>query len=524
MASRTRVPPVQLRYPHATVASPHYLASSAGLEVLASGGNALDAALAANLALGVVAPYFCGYGGDIFAIVWDGELHGYLGSGRAAAGASLEASRARHGDQLPPFGGDVVTVPGAVAGWFDLLERFGTRSFGDLATRAHTLAVEGFEVTPRGAVPFVESQHMYPAFADWMAVYGDIAVGSVVRQPAMARTIAALGESGPDAYYRGEIADAIADAVAQAGGTLGAEDLAGHAGRWAEPLRAIFGDAEVAELAPPTQGVTALEALRILDGFDLPVAGSEGGAERTHLLIEATKQAMADRGAFVGDPAHMPHGADALLGDAWVQSRRAAIDSRRASNPRPVAPQPGGTAYLCAADADGMLVSLIQSNFVHFGSGVHVPDWGINLNNRGFSFSLDDGAVNALRPGAFPMHTLIPAMVLRGGVAVAAFGSMGGDAQVPVHVQVLADVLDGGTDFADAIAAPRWRVDVDSWRVTIESRADEDVLAGLRARGHEVVEARAFDSGMGHAHATWRRPEGYGVTCDPRSEGAALGL
>ncbi len=523
MAS-TRVPLVHHRFPHATVASPHYLASAAGLEVLAAGGNALDAAVAANLALGVVAPYFCGYGGDIFAIVWDGELHGYLGSGRAPATASIEDARARHGDRLPPFGGDVVTVPGAVAGWFDLLERFGSRTFGDLATRAHTLAAEGFEVTQRGAVPFVEAQHMYPEFADWTSVYGEVGTGTFLRQPAMARTIATLSESGPDAYYRGEIAAAIAAAVAKAEGRLGVDDLASHAGRFVDPLRATFADAVVAELAPPTQGVTALEALRILDGLALPSHDVDGGAARTHLLIEATKQAMADRGAFVGDPDHMPHDPDALLGDAWVQSRRAAIDPESASTPRPVPPQPGGTAYLCAADADGMLVSLIQSNFVHFGSGVHVPEWGINLNNRGFSFSLDDTAVNALRPGAFPMHTLIPAMVLRDDAAVAAFGSMGGDAQVPVHVQVLADVLDGGADFADAIAAPRWRLDVDSWRVTIESRADAAVVAGLRARGHDVAEARAFDSGMGHAHATWHSTQGYGVTFDPRSEGAALGL
>ena len=516
----TGVPHVQRRYPHATVATPHYLATAAGLEALAAGGNALDAALAANLALGVVAPYFCGYGGDIFAIVWDGELHGYLGSGRAPARASLDAARARHGEHLPPFGADVVTVPGAVAGWFDLLDRFGTRTFGDLAARAHTLAVEGFEVTRRGAVPFRESHHMYAEFDDWMAVYRDVSEGSILRQPAMARTIAALAESGPDAYYRGEIGAAIAGAVTKAGGALAPDDLANHVGRWVDPLRASFAGAEVAELPPPTQGVTALEALRILDGVPLP----PDGPERTHLLIEATKQAMADRGAFVGDPDHMPHGPEALLGDAWVQTRRAAIDPDRASVPRPVQPQPGGTAYLCAADADGMLVSLIQSNFVHFGSGVHVPEWGINLNNRGFSFSLEEGAVNSLRPGAFPMHTLIPAMVLRDGAAVAAFGSMGGDAQVPVHVQVLASVLGSGADFTDAIAAPRWRLDVDSWRVAIESRADEVLIDGLRARGHDIVEARAFDSGMGHAHATWRSGTGYGVTSDPRSEGGALGL
>jgi len=507
------------------VATPHYLATSAGLETLAAGGNALDAAIAANLALGVVAPYFCGYGGDVFAIVWDGSLHGYLGSGRAPARASLEAARVRHGAQLPPFGADTVTVPGAVAGWFDLIDRFGSRSFGDLAARALALAADGFEVTSRGGVPFGEARHMYAEFDDWMAVYRDVDAGSILRQPAMARTIAALAEGGPDAYYRGEIGAAVAEAVQRAGGVMEAADLAGHEGRWVDPLRAGFGGAEVAELPPPTQGVTALEALRILDGLDLPPAGGD----REHLLIEATKQALADRGAFVGDPEHMPHAPEELLADAWVQARRATIDPARASDPDPVRPQSGGTAYLCAADADGMLVSLIQSNFVHFGSGVHVPEWGINLNNRGFSFSLDEGAVNSLRPGAFPMHTLIPAMVLRDGAAVAAFGSMGGDAQVPVHVQVLTKVLDPSAtaeavDFAGAIAAPRWRLDVDSWRVSVESRFDEAVVADLRRKGHDVVAVRAFDSGMGHAHATWRRREGYGVTFDPRSEGGALGL
>ena len=502
------------------MATPHYLATSAGLATLARGGNALDAVLAANLALGVVAPYFCGYGGDVFAIVWDGALHGYLGSGRSPAGVSLSDAQARHGAHLPIFGGEVVTVPGAVAGWFDLLERFGTKPFAELAAAAITMARDGFEITPQADAAFAESRRFYRGFDDWHAAYGDAAEGVVLRQPALARTIEALASDGPEAYYRGPIADAIAEAVQAAGGALTSADLAAHTGEWTTPLRAPYRDSEVVELPPPTQGVSALEALRILDGLAPP--GS--GPAREHALLESTKHALADRDRWVTDPDAMPVSASTLLTDHWTASRRRTIDPDRAGTPDPGEPQPGGTAYLCAADGNGMLVSLIQSNFIHFGSGVHVPEWGINLNNRGFSFSLRDERPNVLAPAKRPMHTLIPAMVFRGGAPWAAFGSMGGDAQVPVHVQVLHQVLAEAVDWADAIQAPRWRVDVDSWRVHAESRFDASTLDGLRALGHDVAATSPFDSGMGHAHAVWRTGGGLGATSDPRSEGAALGL
>lgn len=502
------------------MATPHYLATSAGLATLAHGGNAFDAVLAANLALGVVAPYFCGYGGDVFAIVWDGELHGYLGSGRSAAGASLADAQERHGDHLPLFGGEVVTVPGAVAGWFELLEHFGTRPFAELARAAIGLARDGFEITPQAAAVFAESRRFYRGFGEWHAAYGAVGDGDVLRQPALARTIEALASDGPEVYYRGPIADAIAEAVQAAGGAVTSGDLAAHVGEWTTPLRAPYRDSEVAELPPPTQGVSALEALRILDGFAPP----ESGPAREHVLLESTKHALADRDRWVTDPDAMPVPAVTLLTDRWVASRRRAIDLERAGTPDPGEPQPGGTAYLCAADASGMFVSLIQSNFIHFGSGVHVPAWGINLNNRGFSFSLDAERPNVLAPAKRPMHTLIPAMVFRDGEPWAAFGSMGGDAQVPVHVQVLHRVIADAADFADAIHAPRWRVDVDSWRVHAESRFDASTLGGLRALGHDVVTTSPFDSGMGHAHAVWRTVGGFGATSDPRSEGAALGL
>ena len=314
--------------------------------------------------------------------------------------------------------------------------------------------------------------------------------------------------------------EAIAAAVQAAGGDLEAADLADHAGEWCTPLRANYQGLDVAELPPPTQGVTALEALRILDGCALPPPGPA----REHLLIEAVKLALADRDAHVTDPAHMHLAPEQLLADTWIEERRARIDPTRAVDPGVATVQRGGTAYLCAADADGLLVSLIQSNFLAFGSGVHVPEWGINLNNRGSSFSLDESAVNAFAPAKRPMHTLVPAMGLRDGTPDIVFGSMGGDAQIQVHVQLLTHLL-GGVDPGEALAAPRWRVDPGRWRVHLESRFDVAVASGLRALGHDTRDAPEWDNAMGHAHVIVRREHGgYLAASDPRSEGAALGL
>jgi len=509
------------RFPECAVASPHYLASAAGLAAFARGGNAMDAVLAANLALGVVAPYFCGYGGDVFAIVWDGRVHGYLGSGRSASATSIDHVRAATGGtDMPWIGPHTVTVPGAIAGWFELLERWGTRSFGDVATDALRLARDGFSVTAKASELFEGSRALYTEYPDWQAVYGDARADVVLRQPALARTIEALAEHGPDAYYRGPIADAIEDAVHRAGGALTARDLAAHAGEWTEALRAAYRDVEVCELPPPTQGVTALEILRVLDGFTLPA----DGVERQHLLIEACKAALADREEFVTDPQWMTRAPESLLDDAWIASRRDAIDMERAHVPASAHAQRGGTAYLCAADRDGLMVSLIQSNFLAFGSGIHVSEWGINLNNRGSSFTLDDAHANALAPSKRPMHTLIPALALRESEPWLVFGSMGGDAQAQVHAQLLAHVVDDGADVQCALDAPRWQVDPVRWHVLAETGFADDVLRGLETRGHAVDRTKALDSRMGHAHAIAPTAGGYAVGTDPRAEGAALGL
>jgi len=490
--------------------------------VLADGGNAVDAVLAANLALGVVAPHLCGYGGDVFALVWDGDaLHGYLGSGRSPQAVAPATVAAEHAT-MPVLGAHSITVPGAIAGWFALLDRFGTRSFGDLAHAGLTYARDGFTVSARGAELLAACTSLYADFPDILAVYGDAAeAGATLRQPALARTIETLGADGPDAYYRGPIAETIIAAVQSAGGAMTAHDLVAHAGAWTQPLRAPYRDAVIAELPPPTQGVTALEALRIVDGFALPL----DGADRHHLLVEAVKQALSDRDAHVSGPEAMRLDPAELLADGWVADRRARIDPERATTPASGQPRSGGTAYLCAADADGMLVSLIQSNFLAFGSGVHVPEWGINLNNRGSSFSLEPGHVNELAPAKLPMHTLIPAMALRDGRPTLVFGTMGGDAQAQVHVQLLARIIDDASDIQDAVDAPRWAVDAATWRVAMETCFAPEIPNGLKARGHTVRTTSDLDTGMGHAHAiAVLGRDGYAVATDPRAEGAALGI
>jgi len=309
----------------------------------------------------------CGVGGDLLAIVWDGDVNAYRGVGRAPAGATLDAVRQQSGSgTMPTFGPHPCTVPGAVDGWFTLLERWGTGSFGELAAAAIALADDGFTVSAHAAPEFVNSRAWFRDYEPWTAQYGDIDADTHFRQPASARTLRALADDGPDAFYRGPIGASVAESVQAAGGHLEADDLAAHAGEWCDPYSARFRDLDILELPPPTQGATVLEALRILDGCAIP----DALVARTHLQIEIVKAALADRDAWISDPDHMPVPATALFADEYVAERRAAIDLDRAADPAPGHPQRGGTAYLCAADADGLMISLIQSNFAGFGSGV----------------------------------------------------------------------------------------------------------------------------------------------------------
>lgn len=499
------------------MASPHYLASAAGLAVLHGGGNAVDAAIATNLVLGVVTPYMCGYGGDLFALVWDGRLHAYNGSGRAPAAATLDGVRAAAGgDRMPVIGPLAVTVPGAVEAWFTLLERFGSRTFAELAAPARRYAGDGFELTRKAAGYVNASAAAYtaPWAAAWREIYADLRALAPMRQPDLVRTIDALCADGPEAYYRGEIARAIAGTLRDHGALMTSDDLASHSGDWVDPLRSRYRDAEVVQMPPNTQGVAALEALNIA----APLPRDE------HVLIEAVKLALADRDAYVTDPDHMSIDAAELASQAWADERRASLDTERASTPAPGRAAVGGTAYLCAADAGGMCVSLIQSNYMGFGSGVTVPGWGVNLQNRGGYFSLDPDHVNVVAPRKRTMHTLMPAMVFRDGRPWVVFGSMGGDGQAQTHLQVLTRVIGEGADIQEAIDAPRWVVSPRDWSVAAEARFAEDVFSALGSKGHAVGRTGPYETAMGHAHAIEVTPDGYAAASDPRSEGAALGL
>jgi gamma-glutamyltranspeptidase/glutathione hydrolase len=492
------------------------------MAVLASGGNALDAAVAVNLTLSVVTPYLCGFGGDLFAMVWQDGLSAYNGSGRAPAAATPEAVRVLcAADEVPTTGPHAVTVPGVTEAWFTLLDRFGTRSFGELASFALRYARDGFVLSGSAVASLGRARLRLSGSKEWWALYGELHEGDVLRQPGLARTIETLAADGPDAYYRGPIGKAIVEELRSLGGLMDERDLAEHHGDWIEPMRATYRDVEVVELPPSTQGVTALEALRIVDRSG-PLAPD--GPERQHLLLEAMKLALADQNAYVADPSSMTMPAEELISDAWVAERLASIDPAVAKVPEPGLPDPKGTAYMCAADQDGMLVSLIQSNWMGFGSGVTVPGWGINLHNRGNLFSLDPGHPNTIGPRKRPLHTIIPAMAFRSGRPWLVFGSMGGYGQAGTHLQLLARIVDDGSDIEAAIDAPRWFVSPTDWTVLVEDRFEPALLEELRRRGHAISVTGAYDHTMGHAHAILVDEMGYRAASDPRSEGAALGL
>jgi gamma-glutamyltranspeptidase / glutathione hydrolase len=521
-------------FPTGCVVGPHHLASAAGQRVLAAGGNAVDAAVAANLVLAVVTPYHCGVGGDVLAIVWDGQATGVLSVGAAPAGATPDAIRAGcadgHGDPattlpgrdgMPAFGALPVTVPGATAGWHHLLERWGSRTFAELAAPAVRLARDGFVVSGFAASYVERARSSLADQPGWDGTYGRMRAGERFVQPDLARTLETLGADGPAALYGGPLGERIVATLRAHGSTMALDDLAAHDVHEVTPLVAPFRDVDVLELPPPTQGITALTALGVLDHL-----GREAAVDRAlsvHLQVEAVRAALADREEHLADPAWMRTTPEALLAPDRLRAIARNIVPDRAASWPPARPAPPGTAYLAAADADGLLVSLIQSNFVGFGSGVVVPGTGIGLHDRGAHFHLDPDHPNAIAPGKRPAHTLIPALALRHGAPWLVFGTRGADAQAQIHVQLLTGLLDAGRDLQAAISAPRFVVDVGDGSVAVEARMPVEVVAGLTARGHEVRTVAAYDHLAGHAHAIAVTPAGYAGAADPRSEGAATG-
>jgi gamma-glutamyltranspeptidase/glutathione hydrolase len=521
------------------VAAPHYLASLAGVNVLREGGSAVDAALAANMVMAVVWPQMCGPGGDLFAQVWSGserKLFGLNASGRAGQGMSVAAYRAQGLESMPQRGTRSVTVPGAVDGWFELHQRFGRLEMSRLARDAIHHARDGFRVTPFAADAIRSSARLLAEHGGGAEVFlpngAPPSPGDVLREPDLASTLEQIAAQGPSVMYTGALGTRIVEFLSRHGGGLQPEDFAAQRSEWVEPLRVDYRDVQVAELPPNSQGVALLEILRMLDGFD--VAGhAQTSAELVHALVERKKLAFADRDTYVADPAHADVPLDLLLDPDRARERARHVGpTAAAGQPRTVGRSvDGDTIYLCAADRDGNVVSLIQSLYAAFGSGVHVPGTGVTLHNRGFGFNLIAGHPNALAPGKRPMHTLMPGMALRGGRPWLAFGTRGADGQPQTGLQLLNGLLDFGLDLQSAIEAPRWAHGAPGGRypasaLVLEGRFGAPVAEDLAARGHEVMLADPVDQVMGTAQTILVDQERgcYIGASDPRGDGVALAL
>ncbi|MDX3906608.1 MAG: gamma-glutamyltransferase family protein [Pigmentiphaga sp.] len=499
------------------------LAAQAGLRMLYDGGNAVDAALATAIALTVLEPVMNGIGGDLFAIVWhEGRLHGINSSGRSPAAWTLDRFRGR--TTMPVTGWDAVTVPGQVAGWRALSERFGKLPFERLFEPALGYARQGFQVTPQIArlweqqAPALAGE---PGFAQAFFRDGTTPrAGDRWRFPEQADTLADIARTGGESFYRGALAQRIVDFAQQTGGALALADLAAHEAQWVEPLSQDFRGYTVHEIPPSGQGIAALAALGMLDRLDLEGMGLDSPA-MYHAMIEAMKLAFSDLHEHIADPAAMRVAPADLLAPDYLARRAALIDPARAGAPAAGTPKLGGTVYLAAADADGTMVSFIQSNFQGFGSGVVVPGTGISLHNRGIGFNLRPGHVNCVGPSKKPLHTIIPGFVTRDGQPVMAFGVMGGTMQAQGHVQMMVRLGAFGQNPQAMSDAPRFRVD--DGMVRLEAHTPAAVVEQLRGLGHtvEVSEPQSLD--FGSAQLIYRSDDGYIAASDSRRDGQAVG-
>jgi gamma-glutamyltranspeptidase/glutathione hydrolase len=488
------------------IATSQPLATAAGLRVLQSGGNAIDAAVTAAAVLSVVEPPMNGIGGDLFAIVYEGRsktVHALNASGRAPAAATVEEFKHRNLQRIPLRGELSVSVPGVVDGWSELLTKYGSYTLGQALTPAIKYARDGFAVSEIIAGQWKTAEDVLkrdPKAAEVFLPNGHAPEpGDVFRNPALAASLDEIARGGRDAFYKGPIARAIAADMQRRNGLLTAADLAEHHADWVAPLSTTYRGYQVLELPPNTQGVTALEMLNILEGYDLRSLGHNSAAY-LHRLIEAKRIAFADRDAWIGDASTTPHAAlERMLSKDYAAERRKEIDDDRAAHEyKPLAmpdrptPNPGDhplslgdTVYLTVADGQGNMVSLIESLYENFGSGIVAGDTGIVLQDRGSLFSLEEGHPNQLKPGKRPFHTLVPAMVLREGRPWLSFGVMGGDMQPQGHVQVLLNLIDFGMNVQEAGEAARFRHS--DAGVALESAIDGDARFGLIERGHRVI-------------------------------------
>jgi gamma-glutamyltranspeptidase / glutathione hydrolase len=503
------------------VATAQPLAAQAGLSMLAKGGNAVDAAIATAITLTIVEPCSNGIGSDAFAIVWDGkELSGLNASGRSPAGWTPDRFT---GAAMPHEGWNSATVPGAPSAWVALSLRFGRLPFADLFEPAIRNARDGFLVSPTIAMIWgnqVERLGSQPGFAETFLPHGRApSAGEHFSAPNHAKTLQSIAETKAESFYRGEIAATIARASASAGAHMSADDLAAHRVEWTPPIDVAFRGYRVHELPPNGQGIAALIALGILDRLDLENLASDS-PEMLHLQIEALKIGTADVRAHVADPDFMTVTPDELLDPARLEEFSRSIDRDRVAVPAPRSMNRGATVYLTAADQDGMMVSLIQSNYHGFGSGIVVPGTGIALNNRGSCFVTKAGHPNRVAPSKRPLNTIIPGFITKDGAPFASFGVMGGTMQPQGHTQVASRMLLSGQNPQAAIDAPRWRVEGDE--VWVEAALSPEARRGLTSRGHKLRDGTLLE--FGAAQIIQRVEHGYIAGSEGRRDGCAVGF
>ena len=511
------------------VATSQPLAAQAGLRMLLQGGNAVDAAIAAAVTLTVVEPVSNGIGSDAFALVWDGDnqggkLHGLNASGRAPAAWSPQ--RYAGLAAMPLTGWDAVTVPGAVSAWVALSEKFGRLPFVDLFEPAIAYARDGYAVSPTIARQWRNQTDTFSAVAGFAEAFlpGGRAprAGEKFAFPDQARTLASIAKTKGAAFYRGELAEKMVSHCRAHGGAMTLDDLAGHRADWVEPISQSYRGTTLHELPPNGQGIAALIALGILEHCDLPSCAVDS-ADSLHSQIEAMKLAFADVYRHVADPAAMQLDCGALLDPDYLKQRARLIKPGEAQDFGHGTPPSGGTVYLTAADAEGMMVSLIQSNYMGFGSGVVVPGTGISLQNRGAGFNLQAGHPNCVAGGKRPFHTILPAFVSRAGEPLMSFGVMGANMQPQGHVQVMVRLAAYRQNPQAACDAPRFRV-VGNMQLALEAGLHQSVYRELARRGHQLVEVGQDYNQFGAAQLIYKLDDGYFAASDPRRDGQAVGF
>ena len=512
------------------VATTQPLAAQAGLQILRQGGSAVDAAVCTAACMTVLEPINNGIGSDNFALVWhEGKVHGLNGSGRSPR--ALTAAKFEGLKKMPELGWDPITVPGAVSGWAALSKKFGRLPFEKLLEAAIGYAERGFHVAPKTALSWSGVVQRFKEFPEWQKTFAPNGrgpqPGELFRMPDHAKTLRRIAETKGESFYRGDLAERIAAAAKGAGGLMSTEDLAAHWADWVEPLSIDYRGVRLHEIPPNGQGMTALMALGILRQREIGNLECDC-PDVQHLQIEAMKLAFADARRYIADPKAMELDPRQLLEDGYLAERAKLVDPSRAQDFKHGTPPRGGTILLTAADESGMMVSLIQSNYLGFGSGVVIPGTGISMQDRGACFTLEKGHPNEVAGGKRPYHTIIPAFVTRPSAdgksqePVMAYGVMGGFMQPQGHLQVLSRIVDFKLNPQAALDAPRWQVRDDK-KLWVEPGFGADLYDELRRRGHDLVARPQRHVEFGAGQVIYRVENGYCAASEPRADGQAVG-